>query len=68
VIAPTLLLTLSAGALSASLALLMAHLRFPVAADILAVGGAVLGAAAFVAVASSTVRSARCLPSPRDRR
>ena len=58
-----LLVTLALGALSASLALLMARLHLPVAADVFAVGGALLGVAAFVAAAVTTVRSARRLPS-----
>lgn len=63
-----LLVILGLGALSASLALLMASLRWPVAADIFAVGGAILGVAAFVTAAVATVRSARRLPSRPDRR
>jgi hypothetical protein len=63
-----LLVILGLGALSASLALLMAHLQLPIAADVFAVGGAALGAAAFVAVALATVRSARRLPAGRGRR
>jgi hypothetical protein len=46
----------------------MASLRWPVAADIFAVGGAILGVAAFVTAAVATVRSARRLPSRPDRR
>ena len=63
-----LLVILGLGALSASLALLMAHLRFQVVADVFAVGGAALGVAAFVAVAVATVRSARGLPARPGRR
>jgi hypothetical protein len=63
VISSPLLVILGLGALSASLALLMARLHWPVAADVFAVGGAVLGVAAFVVVAVATVRSARRLPS-----
>jgi hypothetical protein len=68
VISSPLLVTLALGALSASLALLMARLHLPVAADVFAMGGALLGVAAFVAAAVTTVRSARRLPSRRDRR
>jgi hypothetical protein len=63
-----LLVTVALGALSASLALLMARLRLPVAADVFAVSGALLGVAAFVAAAVMTVRSARQLPSRPGRR
>lgn len=63
-----LLVILGLGALSASLALLMASLHWPVAADIFAVGGAILGLAAFVTAAVATVRSARRLPSRPGRR
>lgn len=63
-----LLVTLALGALSASLALLMARLQLPVAADVFAVGGALLGVAAFVAAAVATVRSARRLPARPGRR
>ena len=58
-ISPGLLVTLALGALSAGLALLMARLQLALAADIFAVGAAILGLAAFVAVAVSTVRRAR---------
>jgi hypothetical protein len=58
-----LLVTLALGALSASLALLMARLHLPVAADIFAIGGSLLGVAAFITAAVATVRSARRLPS-----
>ena len=63
-----LLVTVALGALSASLALLMARLHLPVAADVFAVGGALLGVAAFIAAAVTTVRSARRLPSRPGRR
>ena len=63
-----LLVILGLGALSASLALLMARLGLPVAADVFAIGGALLGLAAFVAVAVATVRSARRLPARPGRR
>jgi hypothetical protein len=63
-----LLVILGLGALSASLALLMARLGLPVAADVFAIGGALLGIAAFVVVAVATVRSARRLAAPRGRR
>ena len=58
-----LLVTLALGALSASLALLMARLHLPVAADVFAVGGSLLGVAAFITAVVATVRSARRLPS-----
>lgn len=67
-ISSPLLVTLALGALSASLALLMARLHWPVAADVFAVAGALLGVAAFVAAAVTTVRSARRLPSRPGRR
>ena len=63
-----LLVTLGLGALSASLALLLAHLGLPIAADVFAIGGALLGVTAFVVTAAATVRSARRLPSRPDRR
>jgi hypothetical protein len=63
-----MLVTLALGALSASLALLMARLHLPVAADVFAVGGALLGVAAFVTAAVTTVRSARRLPARPRRR
>jgi hypothetical protein len=68
VISSPLLVTLALGALCAGLALLMARLQWPLAADVFAVGGALLGVAAFVAAAVTTVRSARRLPSRRARR
>jgi hypothetical protein len=68
VISSPLLVILGLGALSASLALLMAHLQFAVAADVFALGGALLGVAAFVTAAVATVRSARRLPSRPGRR
>jgi hypothetical protein len=43
-------------------------LHLPVAADVFAVGGALLGVAAFVAAAVTTVQSARRLPSRPGRR
>jgi hypothetical protein len=61
VISSPLLVILGLGALSASL-------QFPVVADVFAVGGAVLGVAAFVIVALATVRSARRLPARPGRR
>ena len=67
-ISSPLLVILGLGALSASLALLMARLQLPVAADVFAVGGALLGVAAFVAAAVATVRSARRLPGRPGRR
>jgi hypothetical protein len=54
-----LLVTLGLGALSASLALLLARLGLPIAADVLALGAAALGVAAFVTVTVATVRRAR---------
>jgi len=68
VISSRLLVILGLDALSASLALLMASMQLPVAADVFAVGGALLGVAAFVAAAVTTVRSARRLPSRPGRR
>ena len=65
--ASPLLVILGLGALSASLALLMARLGQPVAADVFAIGGALLGMTAFVVVAIATVRSARRLPARRGR-
>jgi hypothetical protein len=68
VISPALLVILGLGALSASLALLTASLHWTVAADVLAIGAALLGLTAFVLTAVTTVRSARRLPSrPRPR-
>jgi hypothetical protein len=46
----------------------MARVHLPVAADVFAVAGALLGIAAFVSAAVATVRSARRLPSRSDRR
>lgn len=56
-----LLVLLTVAALSASLALLTAHLGPPRLADILAVAAAVCGLAAFGLVAGYTVRRARGL-------
>jgi hypothetical protein len=67
VISSGLLVTLALGALSASLALLMARLQWPIAAHLFAGGGAACGIAAFVAVAVSTLRRARQLPSQMPR-
>ncbi len=67
-ISSPLLVILGLGALCASLALLMARLQVPLAADVFAIGGALLGLAAFVVAAVATVRSARRLPSRPDRR
>ena len=59
-----LLVIVALGALSASLALLMARLHLPVAADVFAVGGAGYWAwRRSIAAAVTTVRSARRLPS-----
>ncbi|HWC01647.1 MAG TPA: hypothetical protein VHF87_02650 [Methylomirabilota bacterium] len=63
-----LLVILGLGALSASLALLMARLHLPLAADVLAIGSALLGVTAFVVMTVTTVRSARRLPSRPGRR
>jgi hypothetical protein len=63
-----LLVILSLGALSASLALLMARLQYSLAADVLAIGAAGLGLVAVLTVAVSTVRRARQLPLGRRRR
>jgi hypothetical protein len=63
-----LFVILALGALSASLALLMARLQLALAADAFAVGAALLGVSAFVTVAVSTVRRARRLGAPADRR
>jgi hypothetical protein len=63
-----LLVILGVGALSASLALLMARLHQPLAADILAIGSALLGVTAFVVMAVTTVRTARRLPARPGRR
>ena len=62
-----LLVILGLGALSASLALLMARLQVLLAAHVFAIGGALLGVTAFVVMAVTTVRSARRLPSRRAR-
>jgi hypothetical protein len=68
VISSPLLVILGLGALSASLALLMARLEVPLAAHVFAIGGALLGMTAFVVTAVATVRSARRLPwGPRQR-
>jgi hypothetical protein len=56
-----LLVLLTLAALSASLALLMAHLGLPVLADALAVTAALCGLASFALVAGYTVRRARRL-------
>lgn len=64
----SLLVILGLGALCASLALLLAHLRAPLAADLFAIGSALLGVTAFVVTAVATVRSARRLPSRPERR
>jgi hypothetical protein len=56
-----LLVLLTVAALSASLALLMAHLALPFLADTLAVTAALCGLASFGLAAVHTVRSARRL-------
>jgi hypothetical protein len=63
VISAPLLVILALGALSASLALLMARLQFPLAADVFALGGAGLGLVAVLTAAVSTIRRARQLPA-----
>jgi len=50
---------MGSAALCAALALALAQLRFPLAANILALGAASCGLAGFVAAAVSTVRAAR---------
>jgi hypothetical protein len=60
------LVVLTLGALSASLALLAAHLRLGVVADVLAITSGLCGLAAFVGGAAFTIRHARRLP-PRRR-
>ena len=62
-IPPALLVILGLGALGAGLALLMASLRWTLAADVFAVGATLLGVTAFLVAAVGTVRSARRLPS-----
>jgi hypothetical protein len=62
-----LLVILALAALSVSLALLMARLHVPLAADLLAIGGAGLGLLAVLTAAVSTVRRARQLPVGRRR-
>lgn len=57
-----LLVVLALGALGASGALLMARLQLFLAADVLAIGSAVAGLTAVVALAVSTIRRARQLP------
>lgn len=61
-ISPALLVILGLGALNASQALRIASLRWPIAADVFAVGGALVGVAAFVAAVAATSRSAGRLP------
>ena len=58
-ISAPLLVILSFGALSASLALLLAHLQFPLAADLLAVSGAIFGLLAVLMAGVSTFRRGR---------
>jgi hypothetical protein len=58
------LVVLTLGALSASLALLAAHLRLGIVADILAITSGLCGLTAFVGAAVHTVRRARQLPRP----
>lgn len=60
------LVVLTLGALSAALALLAAHLRLAVVADILAITSGLCGLAAFLGAAADTIRHARRLP-PRRR-
>jgi hypothetical protein len=68
VISAPLLVLLSLGALSASLALLLARLHFPLAADVLAVSGAVFGLLAVLTAGVSTLRRARQLQAGPRRR
>jgi hypothetical protein len=63
-----LLVVLALGALAAALALLMARLALPLAADVCAVSAAALGLAAFVTAAVSTIRRARQLGPGAPRR
>jgi hypothetical protein len=63
VISAPLLVILSLGALSASLALLLARLQFPLAADLLAVSSAVFGFLAVLTAGVSTLRRARQIPA-----
>jgi hypothetical protein len=60
------LILLTLGALSAALALLAAHLRLGVVADVLAITSGLCGLAAFLGAAVYTIRQARRLP-PRRR-
>lgn len=62
-ISPGLLVLLSLGALSASLALLLAHWGFSIAADCLAVGSALFGLLAVLTAGVSTLRRARRIPA-----
>jgi len=56
------LIVLTLGALSAALALLAAHLRLGVVADVLAITSGLCGLAAFLGAAAYTIRHARRLP------
>jgi hypothetical protein len=58
---------LSLGALGAALALLSASFQLSALADVLAIGSAVCGLAAFVSVAGITIQRARQMPPRRDR-
>ena len=67
-ISPGLFVVLALAALAASAALLSARLELFVVADVFAVSAAVLGLAAFLSAAWSTVRHARRLPPRASRR
>ena len=58
-----MLVILAAAALSASLALLAAHLHLPRVADVLAITAALCGLTAFASSVFFTIRRARQLPS-----
>lgn len=67
-ISAPLLVIPSLGALSASLALLLAHQQFPLAADLLAISGAVFGLLAVLTAGVSSVRRARQISAGPRRR
>jgi hypothetical protein len=56
------LVLLALGALGAALALLMAHLQFPVLANVLVGVAATCGLLAFATALAATIRRARQLP------
>ena len=62
-ISAPLLVILSLGALSASLALLLARLQFPLAADLLVVSAAIFGLLAVLTAGVSTLRRAKQIPA-----